>query len=139
MHVYVVKCLGMTTVAKRVKAANESAKSWKEKRKISLQKIGGNKDGTIKRVTSWGGANHLFLPTLCLFGHCSVWLLSGRMHEIIWYWIIIFFLMIWNTQLDYCASFTHTLISIFHENWSSYLLSVWLFSVNPMFLSVILA
>ena len=60
MHVYVVKCLGMTTVAKRVKAANESAKTWKEKKKYLLQKIDGNKDGTIKRVSSWGGAIHYF-------------------------------------------------------------------------------
>ena len=52
MHVYVVKCLGMTTVAKRVKAANESAKTWKENKKYHCKKIGGNKDGTIKRVSS---------------------------------------------------------------------------------------
>ena len=47
----VVKCLGMTTVAKKVKAANESAKRMKKK-KYLLQKIGRNKDGTINCVTS---------------------------------------------------------------------------------------
>ena len=60
MHVYVVKCLGMTTVAKRVKAVNESAKTWKEKKKFCCKKIGGNKDGKINCVTSWGGAFYLF-------------------------------------------------------------------------------
>ena len=80
----------------------------KRKEKNICAKLVGIRMAQSKRVTSWGGAIHLFLPTLCLFGHYSVWLLNDRIHEIIWIWIIMFLLMFWNSQLDYCASFTHT-------------------------------
>ena len=108
-------------------------KHEKKREKDHCKKLVGIRMAQSKELQVEGEHSILKLPTLCLFGHCSVWLLSGKMHETIWNWIIIFFLMFWNTQLDYCASFTHTLISIFHEHWLSYLLSMWLFSVTPCF------